>query len=298
MTSLFEMPACVAAPWQMIAMIGLGFGVGAATGLFGVGGAFLITPLLNIIFNVPYTLATGSSMPFTIGTSVSAWVKHMRLGNVALKTMTILVGGAICGTILGAKLHVFLKTCFGESIFTLVMHGIFITVLLVTAAMVWQNQNMNSAGPDSSLLARFPGKPRITIRAAGLTNISLPGLCALGLLIGVLKGLLGIGGGVLLMPAMLLIVGLTIYQSIGTSLGIVLFGSIAGAIIYGRSGQASLWIVMLLLLGSSVGVQVGVWASRKLHAAHIKKYFSILVLLVAGVIACDFIKKLLALKME
>ena len=80
--------------------------------------------------------------------------------------------------------------------------------------------------------------------------------------------------------------------------GIVLFSSIAGTIIYGRSGQASLWIVMPLLLGSSIGVQVGVWASRKLHAAHIKKYFSILVLLVAAVIACDFIKKLLLLNME
>lgn len=295
MTSLFEMPACLADPWQMITMIGVGLGVGTATGLFGVGGAFLITPLLNIIFNIPYTLATGSSMPFTIGTSVSAWVKHMRLDNVALKTMTILAGGAICGTILGAKLHICLKTCFGELVFTLVMHGIFILVLVVTAAMVWQNQNMTASGSTTSLLAQFPGRPRITIRTAGLTNISLPGLCVLGLLIGVIKGLLGIGGGVLLMPAMLLIVGLTVHQSIGTSLGIVLFSSIAGTIIYGRSGQASLWIVMPLLLGSSIGVQIGVWASRKLHAAHIKKYFSILVLLVAAIITFDFLKKLLSL---
>ena len=293
MISFFDIPACIAGPWQLIALTVLGLGVGIATGLFGVGGAFLITPLLNIIFNVPYTLATGSSMPFTIGTSVTAWVKHMRLGNVALKTMTILGGNAICGTILGAKLHVFLKTCSGEYIFPLIMHGIFIAVLAFTAITVWQDNNdKNQSLP---LLARLPGKPRITIRASGLTNISLPGLCALGLLIGIFKGLLGIGGGVLLMPAMLLIVGLTIHQSIGTSLGIVFFSSIAGTIIYGRTGQTNLWIVIPLLIGSLSGVQVGVWLSRRLNATRIRKYFSILILLVILMIIYDFITKYLSL---
>lgn len=172
MTSLFEIPASIASSWHIITLIGLGLGVGVATGLFGVGGAFLVTPMLNI--------------------------------------------------------------------------------------------RLNAGGEDRSvsLLARLPGKPRITVRTAGLTNISLPGLCALGLLIGVLQGLLGIGGGVFIMPAMLLIVGLTVYQSIGTSLSIVFFSSIAGAIIYGRSGQASLWIVMLLLLGSSIGAS-GIFSSYR-----------------------------------
>lgn len=292
MLNLFEIPDCVASFWHITALIGLGFGVGVATGLFGVGGAFLITPMLNILLGIPYTLAAGSSLSFTIGTSGAAWSRHLRLGNVALKTMTILAGAAICGTLLGAKLHIFLKTNFGEFLFTLIMHGMFIAILTVTAAMVWQNQNREVV--TSSLLAQLPGKPRITIRAAQLANISLPGLCVLGLLIGILQGLLGIGGGVLLMPAMLLIVGLTVHQSIGTGLGVVLFGSIAGAIIYGKNGQASLWIVMPLLLGSTIGVQIGVWACHKLHAAHIKKYFAILVLLTAGVIAIDFVKKLLA----
>jgi len=292
MLNLFEIPDCIAGFWHITLLVGLGLGVGVATGLFGVGGAFLITPMLNILLGIPYTLAAGSSLSFTIGTSVSAWSRHMRLGHVAPKTMTILAGGAICGTLLGAKLHLFLKTSFGEFLFTLIMHGIFIALLAVTAAMIWHDQNKK--GAKSSLLARLPGKPRITIRTAQLTNISLPGLCALGLLVGVLQGLLGIGGGVLLMPAMLLVVGLTVHQSIGTSLGVVLFGSIAGAIIYGRTGQANLWIVMLLLAGSTIGVQIGVWICRRLHAAHIKKYFAVLVLLAAAVIAVDFVKKILA----
>jgi len=289
MTGFLEMPACIADPWQLAALAGLGLSVGVATGLFGVGGAFLITPLLNILFHVPYTLATGSSMLFTIGTSVAAWIKHMRLGNVALKTMTILCGGAVCGTMLGARLHVFLKARAGEFNFTLVMHGIFIAVLAVTAFLVWRNRS--EARPSAPLLARVPGRPRITIRATGINNISLPGLCALGLLIGVVKGLLGIGGGVLFMPAMLLVIGLTIHQAIGTSLGVVLFSSIAGAIIYGRTGQVSLWIVLPLLTGSLAGVQAGVWLSRKLNAGSVKKYFSILIVLVILAIIYDFISK-------
>jgi hypothetical protein len=144
---------------------------------------------------------------------------------------------------------------------------------------------------SAPLLARLPGRPRITIRATGINNISLPGLCALGLLIGIVKGLLGIGGGVLFMPAMLLVIGLTIHQAIGTSLGVVLFSSIAGAVIYGRTGQASLWIVVPLLAGSLSGVQAGVWLSRRLNAGHLKKYFSILIVLVILAIIYDFISK-------
>lgn len=293
MTSFFEIPACIESARHLFALGALGLGVGVATGLFGVGGAFLVTPMLNIFIGVPYTLAAGSALSFTIGTSVSAWTKHIRMGNVALKTMTILAGGAVCGTILGAKLHIFLKILSGEFVFTLIMHGMFIALLAVTASLVWQGQSKETI--PSSLLARFPGKPRITIRAAALTNISLPALCMLGLLIGVLQGLLGIGGGVFLMPAMLLVVGLTVRQSIGTGLGIVFFGSVAGAIIYGRTGQASLWIVMPLLAGSTVGVQIGAWALHRLHDANIRKYFALLTLAVLGIIAADLAGKLSSL---
>lgn len=244
---------------------------------------------MNILFSIPYTIATGSSMLFTIGTSIAAWIKHMRLGNVALKTMTILCGGAVCGTMLGAKLHVFLKTCAGEFNFTLVMHSIFIVILAATALLVWQNRN--DTVTSTPLLARLPGRPRITIRATGIKDISLPGLCTLGLLIGILKGLLGIGGGVLFMPAMLLVIGLTIHQAVGTSLGVVLFSSIAGTIIYGRTGQVSLWIVVPLIAGSLTGVQAGVWLSRKLRAERIKKYFSILIIIVIIAIMWDFVSK-------
>mgnify|MGYP001215987653 CR=1 FL=1 len=283
---LHDWPALLVAAMALMGLV-----VGVLTGLFGVGGAFLITPMLNVLLGIPYTLAAGSSLSFTLGNSSGAWARHMRLGNVAIKTVTILAGSAVCGTILGADLHVHLKTVFGVQTFTLLMHGMFLIVLLTSAYLVWRP---SAPASGLSLLQRLPVPPRITIRAARLRNISLPGLCAVGLAVGVLTGLLGIGGGVLFVPVMLLVVGLTVHQTVGTSLGVVLFGSLAGAILYGAKGEASLWIVMPLLIGSSVGVQIGSWLCSRLHAIRIRRYFALLVVGVAAVIAIDLVSKLLA----
>jgi hypothetical protein len=116
-------------------------------------------------------------------------------------------------------------------------------------------------------------------------------LLAAGLVVGVFGGLLGIGGGVLLVPILLLVVGLSVRQAVGTSLGVVLFLSLAGAITYGAQGQASLWIVAPLLIGSALGVQAGAWLCQKLHAQKIRRAFAVLALLVAACIAADFVAK-------
>ncbi|HAU38509.1 MAG TPA: hypothetical protein DCX07_12440 [Phycisphaerales bacterium] len=292
MTGLDQIPSYLH-DWPallVVAMAMMGLIVGVLTGLFGVSGAFLI-PMLNVLLGIPYTLAAGSSLSFTLGNNSGAWARHMRLGNVALKTMTILAGSAVCGTLLGADLHVHLKTVLGVRIFTLLMHGMFLVVLLTSAYLVWRPPTQTSG---LSLLQRLPVPPRITIRAAQLRNISLPGLCAVGLAAGTFTGLLGIGGGVLFVPVMLLVVGLTVHQTVGTSLGVVLFGALSGAILYGAKGEASLWIVMPLLIGSSVGIQIGSWLCTRLHAIRIRRYFALLVVGVAVVIAIDLALKLLA----
>ena len=290
MTGLSEISANLSGPWLVGALAGIGLVVGVLTGLFGVGGAFLIVPVLNIALGIPYTLATGSSMSFTLGTGAAGWARHMRLGNVAVKTMTILSGAAACGTVLGADLHACLRHCLGQRTFTLTMHGLFIVALAATAWLVFAWSPRERQGP--SLLQRFALGPRIHIRQADMPGVSLPGLCLAGLAVGVLKGLLGIGGGVLLMPLMLVVVGLEIRQAVGTSLGVVLFSSLVGAVVYGQGGHASLWIVMPLLAGSIVGVQAGTWMCHRLHAQHIRRYFALLVLLVIVVVGWDFVRKM------
>ena len=298
MTGLSDIPAYLSGPVLLGALAGMGLVVGALTGLFGVGGAFVIVPLLNVLLGIPYTLAAGCSMCFTIGTSASGWSRHQSLGHVATKTMIILGGAGVCGAVLGADLHVHLKSALSASpaqgsgqAFTLTMHLLFILTLLIAGWLVLRWSPHETPGP--SLLQRLPLGPRIEIQRANLRGISLPGLCAVGLGIGIFGGLLGIGGGVLLMPVMLLVVGVGIHQAVGTSLGVVLFVSVAGAAIYGADGEVNLWIVMALLVGSTLGVQIGAWLCHRLHARHIQRYFSLFILLVVLVIAWDFVRRLI-----
>lgn len=291
--NLSGIPAYLHGPWLLAALVGLGLAVGVLSGLFGVGGASVITPMMNVLLGIPYELGVGCSMSFAIGTSASGWPRHWQLGNVATKTMTILAFACICGTLLGKDCQAWLKSavaCWGPDSFTLAMHGLFIAILLLVAWMVafWRPHEARG----QSLLQRLPLGPHIEIRRANLQDVSLPGLCLVGLAIGILKGLMGIGGGVLMMPVMLLVIGMSIQQSVGTSLGVVLFSSGAGAIAYGIEGQANLWIVMALLLGSTIGVQIGAYLCQRLQAARIQRYFSILILLVVAILAYDLICKL------
>ncbi len=290
--SLSEVPANLSGAPLLLVLGGMGLVVGIATGLFGVGGGFMITPLLNAILGIPYSLVVGSSLSFTLGTSSGAWARHLRLGNVEVKTMFILGGAAVCGTVLGADLHEYLRDICGKENFTLVMHGMFIVLLLLVAGLVWfGTQHERTDGKN--LLQRCPLGPRISLPGAGLEGVSMTGLCLLGVVMGLGKGMLGIGGGVLFMPALLLVVGLDMHKAIGTSLDVVLFSSLAGVILYGSKGQASLWIVFPLLITSSIGAQIGVSLSQKLHAEKIRRYFAIMVMAVCVYIAMDFVFKLL-----
>ncbi|MFA6134489.1 MAG: sulfite exporter TauE/SafE family protein [Phycisphaerae bacterium] len=290
MMDLNEIPSHLNGPALVAGLAGLGLILGVLTGLFGVGGAFLMNPLLNAVLGIPYPLVTGSSLGFVLGNSSGAWAKHMRLGNVSVKMMLIMAGAASCGTILGADVQAHLNAACGEKVFTLIMHALFILLLLSIAGLIWRAPG-DLAG-RRVFLQRLPLPPRVDIASAHLSGVSLPGLCALGLLVGVVAGFFGVGGGVLFVPAMMLLAGLEVRLAIGTSLGVMLFCSLTGAIIYGMKGEATLWIIMPLLVGSSVGVQVGTALCQRLHAGRLRRGFAILVLLVAGYIGIDFAMKL------
>ncbi len=121
--------------------------------------------------------------------------------------------------------------------------------------------------------------------------MSLPGLCWLGVTVGVFTGLLGIGGGVLFVPIFLLGVGLTPHQAVGTSLGVILFGSVGGTISHGMMGNVNLLYTMAMLTGSAVGVQVGAGIADRLHGTRLRRGFSIFLLAVVALLAWDFFRR-------
>jgi len=291
MTGLAEVSPYMSDPALCMALGLLGLLLGVLIGLFGVGGGFLIVPLLNVVFGIEYTLAKGSSLACILGASVSGLGRHVRLHHVAVRTMLIISGGAMCGAMLGGMLNDWLEqsVCSGdEHLVEMTTHPMYIVLLLAAAWFVYRGSDDGPQG--RTVLQRLPVGPRIRIRLAGQEGVSLPGLVVLGLLIGVFTGLLGVGGGVVMMPLLLAVVGLRPRQAIGTSLGIVLFASAAGTVKYAMIDQVNLWIAMSILVGSTLGIQVGARLCTILHAGRIRRYFAILVLAVVILVAIDFIE--------
>ena len=295
MTALIDSAVCIGDAGLLAALAGLGFVVGGLTGLFGIGGGFLVTPLLIVVFRIDESLAIGSGLCAIIGTSAGGLSRHWKLRSVEPKTMLMLAGGAMSGAVLGTMLHQYLRAVLGQSGafgFPMVVRGMLLILLPTAGYLAYRGPTRHGSG--LTILQRLPVPPRVALPAAGLTGVSLPGLCMLGLGIGMLTGLLGVGGGVLYVPVLLAVVGLSAHQAVGTSLGAVLLGAMAGTAMYAMAGKVSLAIAMSLLVGSTIGVQVGVWICHRLPAGRLRKYFVVIVLLTAVLMAADMINKITA----
>ncbi len=290
-SALWQLPdAALDGPGLLVALSGLGLAIGVLTGIFGVGGGFLVVPMLMVLYGIEESIAVGTSICFVIGTSAAGARRHMRVGNYESRTVFLLAGGAVCGALLGTQLHLALKAALaGNEVinFQAAMRCLYLPLLLTTAWLVFRGASEREGG--KSLLQRLPLGPRTTLAGGMLAGVSLPGLLAVGLGVGVLTGLLGIGGGVLFMPILLLVVGLSVHHAVGTSLGVVLFSAPAAAVRYGAAGSVSLSTALALLVTSTLGVQLGGWICDRLHASSLQRYFALIVLAAAIVVATDLV---------
>ncbi|HOV38688.1 MAG TPA: sulfite exporter TauE/SafE family protein [Spirochaetales bacterium] len=291
----FGFEPCFPFPVFMGLAVLLGFSIGILTGLFGVGGGFLMVPLLNILLGVPYSIAVGTSLCFIIGTSAIALPGHIRQGNFESKTALYISIGSILGSLFGDVLQDILihTVAKGDTvIFGYWMHGFFIFLLLLTGALLISP--FGTPRPDSPikpLIQRIAIPPFARVEGSESARMSIPGLAGIGFLVGMLTGLLGVGGGVLMMPLLLVVVGLSPKLAVGTSLGIVLAGSIAGVVkkLFSSMPKISLPLTLALLVGSFMGVRVGIWICRLIKGEKIRKYFVYVILLALGVILWDLV---------
>lgn len=285
--TLFPSFSCyLSGPALWVALAGIGLVVGVLTGLFGVGGGFLIVPLLFVLLGVPYEVAIGSSLSFIVGTSAAGLPKHVRAGNVDRKTVLLLAGGSMVGAVLGDVVQDTLVDIVAggdPGTFDRIMTVLFIALLLVTAWLVFRGRREHTSG--RTFLQRLPLGPRVNLTDVGLDGVSLPGLVVISLGVGIVTGLFGVGGGVLFVPILLLVVGLDAHKAVGTSLGVVMLAAIAGTIKKGFAGEVNLLLAMCLLVGSGVGVQLGVWLCTQLHAQRLRRAFAVVVLLAAALLA-------------
>ncbi len=286
------MQASLSGAWLYLVLLVIGGFIGVLTGFFGVGGGFLIVPLLNIVVGINYELAVGSSLSFILGTSFTGMMRQRSQGNVYLAAAGYIAAGSVIGSVLGdLAQEALLFSIAGGSrhVFTMWMHGLFLVVLAVTMIAV-KASSRESAEQERTpmLLARGP---RPMFSSEGNIQISIPLTFLIGLIIGVMTGLLGIGGGVLLVPILLGLFGLGHRTAVGTSLAIVVITSLSGIIKKGFSDipKVSLPLTVLLIAGSIFGLQLGIMLLRRSGEKSFRRYFTYIIILAMALIAADLL---------
>jgi uncharacterized membrane protein YfcA len=265
----------------------LGAGVGLLSGMFGVGGGFLTTPLL-IFYGIPPTVAAASAATQVTGASVSGALAHYRRGGVDLHMGAVLVVGGIFGAIAGSAIFKLLQA--GGQIDTVI--AILYVVLLgsigsLMAKEAWTSVSAARRGvalPASKrrhhpLVAALPLRWRFY--ASGLYISPLAPLL-LGFATGILTVLLGVGGGFIMVPAMLYLLGMATRVVVGTSLFQILFVTAVTTMVHALTTHAvDIVLAALLLLGSVVGAQIGARLAQKFRPDYLRLVLAAIVLLVA-----------------
>ena len=273
---------------HIILLLGLGMLVGFLSGLFGVGGGFLLTPLL-IMIGIPPTVAAASDSNQIVAASTSGTYAHWRRGNVDFKMgILLLIGGVVGGTI-GVQFIKFLRAT-GNADFVIKLT--YVVMLGVIGTYMFQEslQNLRTRRspvhelkPEGeSWFARFnqmlPLKTHF--HKSGITiSIFMP--LILGTMVGVLAALMGVGGGFIMVPVMVYMLRMPMHVVIGTSLFQILFTCINVTFMQSYFNHTVDFILaLLLLIGSTVGVQFGAKISDRLKADQLKILLAIIVLLV------------------
>ncbi len=290
-----EFSSYLTGPLFFISLAGLGFVIGILAGVFGVGGGFLLVPLMNILLGIPIEIAAGSATCYIIGTSTTGVIKHYHKGNMEIKAALYISLGSIFGAVSGDILQDFLVFLSGgnRTLFEQIMQGVFILLLVLIA---WVMSRKSSYDEKSDIrpvtfLQKMQLGPDTDLPLSKQIGVNIIGLFGIGFSGGLLTGLMGVSGGVLFMPILVLGVGLAPHLAVGTSLAVVFIGSISAIIKKSLSGggKVSLPIAVALLAAGAVGVRIGISISHKLHGDKLKKYFSIIVLLAAVMVTVKLI---------
>lgn len=286
-----EFSSYLTGPVFFFFLAGLGFIIGILAGIFGVGGGFLLVPLMNILLGIPIELAAGSATCYIIGTSTTGVLKHFHKGNIEIKAALYISFGSILGAVSGDILQDCIVILVGGNrfVFEQIMQGVFV-LLLVLIAWVMSRESSYDEKSDIrpvTVLQKIRFGPKSDLTQSRQIGVSIIGLFGIGFSGGILTGLMGVSGGVLFMPILVLGVGLAPHLAVGTSLAVVLVGSISAIIKKSLSGggKVSLPIAVALLAAGAVGVRIGIAISHRLHGEQLKKYFSIIVLGAAVMVA-------------
>ncbi|MFH0823183.1 MAG: sulfite exporter TauE/SafE family protein, partial [Pseudomonadota bacterium] len=249
----------------------IGFAVGVIGGFFGMGGAWMVTPGLNIL-GFPMAYAIGTDIAHIAGKSMISTFRHSKFGNVDYKLGIIMVIGTVIGIECGAQIVMWLERIgkIGS-----VVRWVYVCVLALIALMVFADyykaHKKKKAGIVSEkgaegftwykTLQKINIPPMMEFKVSGFRcSMWLP--VFISFVTGVLAGFLGIGGGLLRMPALVYFIGCPTHIAVGTDLFEVMISGLYGTFTYGVKGRIEIWAVFVMLCGAAIGAQIGTVATK------------------------------------
>ncbi|MHA1152349.1 MAG: sulfite exporter TauE/SafE family protein [Alphaproteobacteria bacterium] len=275
-------------------LLGMGGGIGFLSGLFGVGGGFLMTPLL-IFIGIPPAVAVGTEANQIIAASVSGVLAHWRRGNVDFKMGLVLLLGGFAGSTLGVMLFSFLRGLGQIDLVISLSYVIFLGI--IGALMLYESaktmrQRKTSPGQRRKLhqhtwVHGLPLKMRFR-RSKLYISALLP--LAVGFLVGVLAAIMGVGGGFVMVPAMIYLLGMPTNVVIGTSLFQIIFVTANVTFLQAYANQTvDVVLALMLLTGAVIGAQFGARAGAKLQGEELRGLLALMVLAVCGKLFFDLL---------
>ena len=281
---------------NLFLILGIGGGVGFLSGLFGVGGGFLMTPLL-IFIGVPPPVAVGTGANQIVASSISGVLAHWRRGTVDFKMGAVLLVGGFLGSTLGVWVFTAMRNLGQIDLMISLLYVVFLGSIGIlmgvesTRAML-RSRRKGGAGSLRKLhhhnwMHGLPFKVRFR-RSKLYISVLLP--AAIGFGVGMLSALMGVGGGFIMVPAMIYLLGMPTSVVIGTSLFQIVFVAANVSFLQAVNNQSvDVVLAVLLLVGGVLGAQVGTRFGTRLRGEQLRGLLALMVLLVCGKLLVDLV---------
>jgi len=279
---------------NILLLVGLGAAVGFLSGLFGVGGGFLLTPLLFLI-GVPPAVAVGTQANQILASSVSGMLAHWRRQTLDFKMGAVLLAGGLTGSGGGIFLFGYLRDV-GQV--DLVVQLSYVILLGTVGALMLQEslrailRRKKVGSPKLHRHTWIHGLPFKTRFRQSRLYISVLPVIGIGFFVGVLTAIMGVGGGFLMVPAMIYLIGMPTKTVVGTSLFQITFVALFVTLMQAINNQTvDIFLAMTLIPGGVIGAQIGSRFGGRLRAEELRALLALLVLLVCGKVLFDLVAR-------
>ena len=277
---------------NIFVLLGMGGGVGFLSGLFGVGGGFLMTPLL-IFVGIPPTVAVATEANQIVASSVSGVLAHWRRGNVDFKMGSMLLIGGVVGSTFGVWLFSILRSLGQIDLVIKLSYVVFLGIIgglmfLESSRSILRSRRQ--APPKRRTHNWLHGLPfKMRFRRSRLYISALLPL-SIGVFVGILSAIMGVGGGFVMVPAMIYLLGMPTSVVVGTSLFQIIFVTANATFLQATMNQTvDIVLALILLIGGVIGAQIGARAGAKLNGEQLRILLAMMLLAVCVKIGLDLV---------